>query len=71
MSLYLSLLLAPFVFQFSSLPPQMYATPILLLLQILPHPLPFLSIVVCLDPKAKIAIETHRVNCKQETYFKV
>jgi len=53
MSLYLPLRLAPFVFQFSSLPPQMYATLILLLLQILPYALPVLSIVVCLDLKAK------------------
>jgi hypothetical protein len=49
----------------------MYATPIPLLLQILPHALPVLSIIVYLDPKAKIAIEKRRVDCMRETYFDV
>jgi hypothetical protein len=71
MSLYLPRLFEPFVFQFFSLPPQMCATPILLLLQIIPHALPVLSIVVCLDRKAKTAIKKHRVDCKRETCFDV
>jgi len=62
---------APFVFQFFPLPLQMYTPSIHLLLQILPHALPVLSIVVCLDPEAKIAIEKHRMDCMRETYFDV